>query len=150
MNYWKCERCGEIFDEDDLDYEEWYERHPYGDGYASEHWSEPRCPVCGSAMVDECAMITVLKKEPGRRGYLTVIENTLAALQKEVGGNIETLTLPGGAVAIFDEEGVPKDKPLNMTVRGHMIVGTIIFAGVDGDEFTDVPNDCVKKFGEVR
>lgn len=150
MNYMKCERCGSIFDEDDLDYEEWDEFHPYGEGYVPEHWSEPRCPECGSAMVEECSMITVLKKEPGRRGYLAVIENTLESLQKEVGGYIETLTLPGGAVAIFDEEGVLKDEPLNMTVAGHMIVGNILFAGVDGDEFCDVPDACFETFKEAR
>ena len=36
----KCENCGEIFEECDTH----YEYHPYGDGYASEEWS--CCPYC--------------------------------------------------------------------------------------------------------
>lgn len=147
---WRCERCGHLCDEDDLEIAEWNEWHPYGETYVPEHFDEPRCPECGSEQIYECDTITVLRKDPGRHAYVVEIENTLEALQKEVGGYIETLTLPGGAVAIVDEEGVLKDKPLNMTIRGHMIVGTIIFAGVDGDEFTDVPDSVCERLKGVR
>ena len=50
---YRCERCGEIFDEDDLDYEEWYEWHPYGEGRVPERWTEPTCPFCGSELIEE-------------------------------------------------------------------------------------------------
>lgn len=53
------------------------------------------------------------------------IENTLEALQKEVGGYIETVTL----------------------VRGYavMIVGPALVVGVDGDEFADIPKDVERR-----
>jgi hypothetical protein len=48
-----CLECGNVF-EDAKDYEE---RHPYGEGYASEHFS--CCPYCGgdyedAISCDEC------------------------------------------------------------------------------------------------
>ena len=50
---YRCERCGEIILESDLDWDEWDEHHPYGEGYATEHWAEPCCPFCGSKRVEE-------------------------------------------------------------------------------------------------
>ena len=85
--------------------------------------------------------ISVLRKAPGKAPERIEIENTLEALQWEVGGYIEAVTLPGkGAVVICDEEGRLKGKPANCRVCGILFVGTILIAGVDGEEFTDVPD----------
>ena len=40
---YKCEECGEVFEEPKV----YYERHPYGEGYAEEEWRV--CPYCGEA-----------------------------------------------------------------------------------------------------
>lgn len=85
--------------------------------------------------------IDVLIKEPGKRPRHVWISNTLENLQKTVGGYIETVTLATDLVIICDEEGKLKDKPYNCTVCGEDLVGTIIFAGVSGDEFSDIPTD---------
>lgn len=74
------------------------------------------------------------------------IPNTLEALQKEVGGYIETLTLAPGVVMIVDEEGRLKDKPCNgkaSDICGMSIVGDALIVGHKGDEFCDIPQPIV-------
>lgn len=83
--------------------------------------------------------ISVIIKEPGRVPRHVNISNTLENLQKTVGGYIETVTLCSDLVVICDEEGRIKGKPHCCEVAGVDFVGTVVFVGVDGDEFTDVP-----------
>lgn len=66
----------------------------------------------------------------------------LLALQHEVGGCIETVTLHDGAVMIVDDEGLLKQYPHNdlaSYISGRHIYGTALIVGVDGDKFDDVP-----------
>jgi hypothetical protein len=84
-------------------------------------------------------MIKVIIKEPGRSPYFREIENTLESFQNIVGGYIETLTIASDLVIVLNEEGRLKNLPYNCVFCGAELVGTIIFAGVDGDEFADVP-----------
>lgn len=84
----------------------------------------------------------------------TDIENTLEALQKVVDGYIETITLvQGRAVMIVNEEGRIRGMAVNpaaSAVAGAQIVGPALVVGVDGEEFTDIPEDIkqrVMKFG---
>lgn len=81
----------------------------------------------------------------------TDIENTLDAFQEAVGGYIEAVTLvPGKAVMIVNEEGLLRGlspNPIASAVANTQIVGTAIVVGVDGEEFTDVPEDvelCIR------
>lgn len=85
----------------------------------------------------------VLIKEPGKPWETAEVENTLEALQKAVGGYIETLTINAETeplVLIMDEEGRLKHKPYNMNFGRAVLFGTLLLCGKDGDEFTDVPN----------
>ena len=87
-------------------------------------------------------------KLEGRSITETGIENTLEAFQSAVDGYIETLTLvPDRAVMIVNEEGLLRGmtpNPIASAVANTQIVGTAIVVGVDGEEFTDVPEDVVK------
>ena len=81
----------------------------------------------------------------------TDIENTLDALQSAVDGYIETVRLvPGRAVMIVNEEGLLRGlspNPIASAVANTQIVGTAIIVGVDGEDFTDVPEDverCIR------
>lgn len=69
------------------------------------------------------------------------IPNELEALQTIVGGYIETVTLATDLVIICNEEGKLLDLPYNCDICGASFVGTIIFAGINGDEFADVPEN---------
>ena len=89
--------------------------------------------------------ISVLIKEPGKKPRRESIPNTLEALQKVVGGYIETVTFASDVVIICNEEGRLKNLPYNCNLFGIPFVGTIIFAGVDGEGFADLP-DKVERF----
>lgn len=79
------------------------------------------------------------------------IENTLESLQAAVDGYIEVVTLvPGRAVMIVNEEGLLRGlspNPIASAVANTQIVGTAIIVGVDGEDFTDIPEDverCIR------
>ena len=83
-------------------------------------------------------------KLEGRTHETIEIENTLEALQKAVGGYIETVRLRvDNAVMIVNEEGLLLGLPFNAVasaLAGQTIVGVALAVGVDGEEFTDAPN----------
>lgn len=83
--------------------------------------------------------IKVIIKRPYCAPYVTNISNTLENLQKTVGGYIETVTLASDLVVICNEEGKLLGLPHNCKVADVDFVGTIIFCGIDGDEFGDIP-----------
>lgn len=79
------------------------------------------------------------------------IENTLEALQSVVDGYIEVVTLvPGKAVMIVNEEGLLRGMAPNTiasAVANTQIVGSAVVVGVDGEDFTDIPEDvehCIR------
>lgn len=88
----------------------------------------------------------VIWKEPGKAFEVREVENTLEALQKAVGGYIETFTFAEDACVICDEEGRLKGKPYNCEIWTVDFCGTILIVGVDGEEFTDVPEEAVELF----
>ena len=72
------------------------------------------------------------------------VDNDLKALQKAVGGRIETVGLKDGGVMIVDEEGMLKQYPHNdlaSYISEKHIYGTALIVGSDdsSDEFDDVP-----------
>ena len=84
-------------------------------------------------------MIKAYIKRPGRAVYSTPISDKLENLQKAVGGYIETVTLPGGIIAICHEEGRLLCLPHNCTVEGIDFCGTVLFVGQEGEDLADVP-----------
>lgn len=80
-----------------------------------------------------------IRKKPGCAPEIIEVENTLKALQTEVGGYIETVTIASDAVIICNEEGRILGLPDNCRVCGVDFVGTVLIVGVNGSEFCDVP-----------
>lgn len=80
-----------------------------------------------------------IRKRPGEAPEIIEVENTLKALQAEVGGYIETVTIASDAVIICNEEGRILGLPDNCRVCGVDFVGTVLIVGTKGDEFCDVP-----------
>ena len=78
-------------------------------------------------------------KKPGCAPEIIEVENTLKALQREVSGYIETVTIASDAVIICNEEGRILGLPDNCRVCGVDFVGTVLIVGTKGDEFCDVP-----------
>lgn len=86
------------------------------------------------------AKIKVIVKRPDEPvGHFEEVENTLASFQKIVGGYIETVGLPEGALLICNEEGKLNMLQPNISVPGDLIVGTVAVVGQDGEEFGDCP-----------
>lgn len=79
-----------------------------------------------------------IRKRPGERPEIVEIENELSALQKEVGGYIQAVTLAEDAAILCDEEGRLKGYAYNCNICGIDFVGTILVVGVDGEEFCDL------------
>lgn len=76
------------------------------------------------------------------------IENELEALQEAVDGYIETVTLiPDKVEMIVNEEGLIKGMKQNFVasvIAGTCIVGNALIVGVDGENFSDVPDEWIK------
>ena len=83
--------------------------------------------------------ISALIKRPGEIPRHVNISNTLEALQRNVEGYIETVTVASDLVIICNEEGRLRNLPFNCQIGGQDFVGTILMVGVDGDEFADLP-----------
>ena len=83
--------------------------------------------------------IKVIIKRPGSVPRSTYISNSLENLQKTVDGYIETVALSSDCVVICNEEGMLRRLPYNCNICGVDFVGTIVFAGINGDEFSDIP-----------
>ena len=79
-----------------------------------------------------------IRKKPGCAPEIIEVENTLEALQQEVGGYIETLSI-ADVVIICNEEGRLCGLPYNCRFVGVDFVGTILVVGRNKDEFCDVP-----------
>ena len=90
--------------------------------------------------------IRVLTKMPGSMWRVQHMDNTLEALQKYVGGYIETVTLFQDVVAICNEEGRLLGLPENCNILGYDFCGPVILAGTKGDEFADVPENLIKNW----
>lgn len=85
------------------------------------------------------AMISALVKRPGEPPRHVNVSNSLEALQRNVDGYIETVTIASDLVVICNEDGRFRGFPYNCTICGVDFVGTILMVGTDGDEFTDLP-----------
>ena len=83
--------------------------------------------------------IRVIIKKVGDPPYMTVIPNELKKLQEIVEGNIETVTITKDCCIICNEEGKLKRLSHNCNLFGNDFVGTIIFVGINEDEFDNIP-----------
>ena len=90
--------------------------------------------------------IKVIVKRPDEAGHMTNISDTLENLQRTVEGYIEMVTLASDLVVICNEEGRLRGLEPNCRIAGVDFVGTIIVAGRNGDELTDVPAACSMRF----
>ena len=87
-------------------------------------------------------LISVIIKEPGKKPKRKTIKNTLEAMQKVVGGHIETVTLAENIVLVVNEDGIPLGLPYNCNMFGHIghtIYGTLMLVGTEGEDFCSLP-----------
>ena len=95
--------------------------------------------------------IRAMKVEPGKPITLIDMKNKLIAFQLQVGGYIETVPISEDSVMIVDEEGMLKNYQRNELasyISGVHIYGTALIVGVDGEEFTDCPEQFFVWLGQ--
>ena len=91
--------------------------------------------------------INVIVKEPGKAPVEITIRNELAPLNDLVDGYIETVQWDAKHVLIVNEEGKLRHMECNFLMRNmDMIVGTAVWAGVDGGDLVSVAPACWRKW----
>ena len=89
-------------------------------------------------------MLAIIK-HPGEPAKRIEIDNTLKALQKAVGGYIETVTLFEDVTLICNEEGRLMGLPYNMEFAGIRFVGSVLAVGRIEDEFRSLTEEESKR-----
>lgn len=89
-------------------------------------------------------MLAIIK-QPGEPAKRIDIDNTLQALQKAVGGYIETVTLFEDVTLICNEEGRLMDLPYNMEFLGIDFVGPLLAVGRTEDDFCSLTDEEFKR-----
>ena len=82
-----------------------------------------------------------IRKKPGKAPEACEVENSLEALQAEVGGSIESFQFASDCTLLINEEGKNLGLTPNLYVLGELLVGTVLAVGVKGEEFCDLPAD---------
>lgn len=84
----------------------------------------------------------VIRIRPGELPEVIDIPNELSALQEQGEGYIECVAMDEDTVIICNEEGAINGSKFNLIADGHYLFGTILIAGVNGEEFCDIPEDA--------
>ena len=106
----------------------------------------------------------IIMVEPERSPHETELENSLGAMRRCVGGNIEVVYEPGGrdAALICNDEGKLLGLPLNRALRDEegeiydIIAGTFFICGAppDNENFTSLTDEQVdywlKRFAKLE
>lgn len=93
--------------------------------------------------------INVIVKEPGKAPVEITIRNELASLNDLVDGYIETVQWDAKHVLIVNEEGKLRHMECNFLMRNmDMIVGTAVWAGVDGEDLASVAPGLLEEVAE--
>ena len=85
----------------------------------------------------------IIRKRPGAAAEVIRVENTLEALQQEVQGYIEAVTLDKDSVLLCNEEGFLMGLE-NQQFLGTTFAGTVLIVGTAGEEFADVPEKAIR------
>ena len=104
------------------------------------------------SMEEQTEKIEILVVEPMIKPYKAVIDNTLDAMQKVVGGYIEPIYLDDVAVVV-NEEGKINGSPLNRSLyengeRFDIAAGTFFVCGLGDESFDSLTPEQQKKYAE--
>ena len=82
----------------------------------------------------------IVLKNPQQLPNVIEIDNTLHTLQQMLGGYIEIVRLPTNSqiAIVVNDSGKLIGLPPNVEYGGDILVGPVIFAGVDGEDLVSV------------
>lgn len=81
----------------------------------------------------------IIKHPKDKRGHAERIPNSIETMMEIVGGDLELLTVAENLVIICNADGVENGEKYNCDVMGVPITGTLIVAGVRGEEIINTP-----------
>lgn len=87
--------------------------------------------------------IKAIYMAPGKAPLLIEVENTLEALQKAVGGYIESITVDDNVCILCDEEGRIKGLPVTVSYGRYDFVGPVLWVGTSGEEFCSISDGYI-------
>lgn len=76
-----------------------------------------------------------VRKKPGEAPEIVEVDNTLEALQAQVGGYIQAVPFATDCALICNEEGKLIPLEANLAFCGDVLFGTVLVVGVRGEEF---------------
>lgn len=85
-------------------------------------------------------------KDPLKDSKIIDVENSVAGIQKVIGGYFEAITIKEDACILCDEEGKIKRLKPNCIYNSELIVGPVLVVGVKGEDFTDVPERIIERW----
>ena len=93
----------------------------------------------------------ILYKAPGEALRSMVIPNELGVMQQLVDGYIEPVKITDESVMICNEEGKINDMKKNFYLDDidDWIFGPVLFVGVRGEEFCDLPDEESKRIRKL-
>lgn len=94
-------------------------------------------------------MIRVVAKQPGASPRTMLISNRLESLQNRVGGYIEIVSVFRDIVMICNEEGKLKRMVPNFFYGFDVIVGPVVFAGVERDKLVSLKPEQIEMVKEL-
>ena len=95
--------------------------------------------------------IRVLLVRPGQYPEERMVNNTLPALQKLVGGDIETVSpWPDRVCIVCDDEGKLKGKPFNRTLGYYdVLAGDFFICGVQDGDFCSLTDTQISRYEKL-
>jgi len=85
----------------------------------------------------------VVLKRVGVEPEVVEIEDTLEELQAAVDGYVG-MHQNGMIAMLFDEDGKYKDKAPNFLLKGNVIVGDVVFCGIDQGDFVSLSDHAIQ------
>ena len=90
----------------------------------------------------------IVHVEPGKAPYEKEIDNTLDAIQTEVGGAFEIVYMDDGVLLCCNEEGKLRGMTPNRRIGRNIICGPFFLVGADGDDFCSLTDEQASKYME--
>lgn len=88
--------------------------------------------------------IKAFGKMPGHPYHAVWIRNDLKEMQRFIDGFIEPVQITDDIAVICNEDGRLLGMPHNCEICGIDFCGPLLIVGVDGDEFTDIPEGSIE------
>ena len=82
--------------------------------------------------------IRAIVKKPGKAGVVKKVSGTVKQMERLCGGEIRWTDFADGSVIFYNAAREKSGKMFNVRIDEKALYGTVVIAGFDGMDFTDV------------